>query len=129
LHAGDGELILIVDDEAAILSMMQQTLEAFGYRVITADDGAHAIAIYAQRRHEIAVVITDMIMPIMDGRALIAALQRIDTTVNIIASSGIQQDGGTGKTAPDGLRYFLEKPYSAEVMLTALAKALGKARE
>jgi PAS domain S-box-containing protein len=129
LHSGDGELILIVDDEAAILSITQQTLEAFGYRVITADDGAHAIAMYALRRHEIDVVVTDMMMPIMDGRALIAALQRIDPAVKIIASSGIEHHGRTGKTAPEGVRYLLEKPYSAEVMLTTLAKVLGKARE
>ena len=55
--------------EAAILSIAMQTLQAFGYSVLTASDGAEAVAIYAQHRHEIDVVLTDMSMPFMDGAA------------------------------------------------------------
>ena len=59
----------MVDDEASILTITSQTLQAFGYRVLTATDGADAVAVYAQHRNEIAVVLTDMMMPVMDGPA------------------------------------------------------------
>jgi PAS domain S-box-containing protein len=75
---GHGETILVIDDEAPILSTTQQTLESFGYKVMTAQDGAEAIAIYAQHREIIAAVITDMVMPIMDGIATVNALMRVN---------------------------------------------------
>ena len=64
---GKGETILLVDDEVSILDITRQTLEAFGYRVIVAEDGAQAIGQYALHRPEIALVLTDMMMPVMDG--------------------------------------------------------------
>ena len=90
LPRGHGELILLVDDEPAILEVTQCTLETFGYRVITAEDGAQAIALFAAHPHEVAVVITDIMMPVMDGPALILALRRIDPKVRIIAASGLK---------------------------------------
>ena len=78
LPRGNGETVLVVDDEASILTITSQTLQAFGYRVLTATDGAEAVAIYAQHKNEIAVVLTDMMMPIMDGPATIRALMRIN---------------------------------------------------
>ena len=78
LSRGNGETVLVVDDEASILTITSQTLQAFGYRVLTATDGADAVATYAQHRDEIAVVLTDMMMPVMDGTATIYALRRIN---------------------------------------------------
>jgi PleD family two-component response regulator len=78
LPRGNGETILVVDDEASILTITSQTLQAFGYRVLTATDGADAVAVYAQHKNEIAVVLTDMMMPVMDGPATIHALMRIN---------------------------------------------------
>ena len=89
LPRGNGETVLVVDDEASILTITSQTLQAFGYRVLTATDGADAVAIYAQHKNEIAVVLTDMMMPIMDGPATIHALMRINPAVKIIAASGL----------------------------------------
>jgi len=65
---GEGELILVVDDEAAIREIAKGTLENFGYRVLTASDGAEALALYAEHKGEIAVVLTDMMMPLMNGQ-------------------------------------------------------------
>src|SRR6185436_14435926 len=65
LPVGRGELILAVDDEASVLTMTKETLETFGYRVITARDGAEAIAVYSANRDEIRGVLTDMLMPHM----------------------------------------------------------------
>lgn len=124
LPRGSGECVLVVDDEATILTVTQQTLETFGYRVLTADDGAQAVGIYATRREEIAVVLTDMMMPVMDGPALIAALRRLNPAVRIIAASGLNANGNVAKAANAGVRHFLAKPYTAERLLTTLRTVL-----
>jgi PAS domain S-box-containing protein len=125
LPRGRGETILVIDDETSILTISQQTLETFGYRVIVAHDGAEAIAIYAQHRASIAVVITDMVMPIMDGPATINALMRINPQVQIIAASGLNSNGRVAKAAGAGVSHFLPKPYTAETLLVTLREVLS----
>ena len=124
LPRGHGETILVIDDETAILSITQQTLEAFGYRVLTAHDGAEAVAIYAQHRDSIAVVITDMVMPIMDGLATIHALMRINPNVLVVAASGLNSNGRVAKAASAGVKHFLPKPYTSETLLVTLHELL-----
>jgi PAS domain S-box-containing protein len=111
---GRGEMILVVDDEAAIRTITTQTLETFGYRTLTAIDGAEAVAIYAMNRAEISVVLTDLAMPIMDGPATIRALTKIDPTVKIIAVSGFNTSGGVTRISGSVVKQFLTKPYTAE---------------
>jgi PAS domain S-box-containing protein len=122
---GHGELILIVDDETSILSVTSQTLEAFGYRAITAEDGAEGIALYAQRRDEIAVVLTDMMMPVMDGMALISAVKRINPAAKIIAASGQIANAKIARAASAGVTDFLAKPYTADALLRRIHSALN----
>ena len=122
---GKGELILIVDDEASILTITSQTLESLGYRSLTAGDGAEAIALYAQHKNDIAVVLTDMAMPIMDGQATIRALMKINPEVKIIAATGLKTEGSEARAAERGVRHFLAKPYTAATLLKTLRKVLG----
>ena len=124
LTRGHGELILLVDDEEAICSTVKKILERFGYRVITAANGAEAVSLYATQGKEIAVVITDMHMPIMDGPATIIALQSINPRVKIIGSSGLAANGGVAKAASSGVRHFVSKPYSTEKILRTLRDIL-----
>jgi len=128
LPLGDGETIMIVDDEAAILEITRQTLESFGYKVIAAEDGAEAIALYAMHRSEIAVVLTDMMMPVMDGTSLIAAMRRIDPGVRIIIASGNDGSANAAKAAHTNVQHILAKPYTAEIMLRTISNILGKDR-
>jgi CheY-like chemotaxis protein len=124
LPLGNGELILVVDDEEPIRDITQGTLETFGYSVITASDGTEALALYADRKHEIAVVLTDMVMPFMDGPATIRALQRMNPKVRIIAASGLNTGQRAGEASLEGVNAFLNKPYTAEKLLKALAQVL-----
>ena len=117
---GKGELILIVDDEEAIRTATRQTLEALDYRTLVAANGAEAVALYTQHEKEIAVVLTDMMMPVMDGPATIQMLQRINPDVKIIAASGVAHLGGPAKVAEMGVRHFLSKPYTAQTVMTTL---------
>jgi len=127
LPRGSGETILIIDDEASILTITSQTLEAFGYQVLTATDGADAVGIYAQQRDRIAVVLTDMAMPIMDGAATVHALRRVNPNVKIIAASGLDANGGMSKGPKANVKYFLAKPYTAETLLSTLRTVLDEA--
>ncbi|MBS1791672.1 MAG: response regulator [Acidobacteria bacterium] len=124
LPTGNGELVLVIDDELAICDIAKETLQAFGYRVITANDGAEAIALFAERKEEVRCVITDMVMPYMDGPATIRALHKLDPTVKIIATSGLKTNGKTAEAAQLGIKTFIQKPYTAEMLLKTLASVL-----
>jgi len=126
LPSGQGELILVVDDEAFIRDVTKQTLETYGYRVISAADGAEAITVYIQNQQEIKAVLLDMMMPYMDGPATIRALQKIYPEVRIIASSGLAANGKRveAERAP-GVRAFLLKPYTAGELVRTLREVLS----
>jgi len=117
---GAGELVLVVDDEKSIRDITKETLESYGYRVLTVSDGTEAVALYAERKGEVDVVLTDMMMPYMDGPATIRALTKMDPEVTIIAMSGL--GGGVKNHLPEdlGVRASLQKPYTAEQLLRTL---------
>jgi two-component system cell cycle sensor histidine kinase/response regulator CckA len=121
---GNGELILVVDDEENIRNVAEATLRSFGYRTETAVDGTDALAIYAQKKDEISVILTDMAMPYMDGHALIRALKKMDPKIKTIAMSGLMRDESTAELKNLNVNAFLSKPYSAESLLTILAEVL-----
>ncbi len=125
---GQGELILIVDDEAIICEVTKKTLERNGYKVLVAADGVEALALYAQHPGMIDLVLTDIMMPILDGVALVRALKKLDPRVKVIASSGISSSGGRLDRAAElealEVRAFLSKPYTAEKMLRLFEEML-----
>ena len=92
---GSGELILVIDDEANVLSVSRRSLESAGFKVITAETGETALELYAKYRATIAVVITDSMMPGMDGPAVVQALRKFNPAVKIIATRRAPEAGGT----------------------------------
>ncbi|MCE0483467.1 MAG: ATP-binding protein [Methylacidiphilales bacterium] len=121
---GSGETVLVVDDEASILTITSQTLEAFGYKVLKAADGAEAVTIYVREQKEIDVILTDMKMPVMDGPTTIHALLKINPKIRIIAASGHNETEENAQAQTYGIRHFLAKPYSTEQMLRTLHAVL-----
>jgi PAS domain S-box-containing protein len=126
LPRGNGETVLMIDDEASILTITGQTLEAFGYRILTARDGAEAVAIYAEHKNEIAVVLTDMMMPVMDGLNLIRVLTRINPAIKIVAASGLAKNGSGSREPGGNIKHFLTKPYTAETLLKTIRAILDE---
>jgi hypothetical protein len=124
LPMGNGELILVIDDEAAIREITKETLETYGYKVLSASDGAEGVAVFAESKKEIKVVITDILMPIMDGTAAILVMQKIRPDVKVIATSAMTTEGQISTLAKSNVLAFLTKPYTAEKLLKALAAAL-----
>jgi two-component system cell cycle sensor histidine kinase/response regulator CckA len=124
LYKGQGEVILVVDDESSIREITSSILEINGYRVITARDGMEAISLYTKNRKEIKVVLMDMMMPVMDGQASVRALRKIDPKVKIIAMSGLAEKEMFSKIA-DHVNVFLSKPYTTEKLLKTICKSLN----
>lgn len=114
---GNGELILIVDDEENMRGATEATLRQFGYTTLTASDGAEALAVYADRRDEISAVITDIAMPNLDGPALVRKLKELDPQIKLIAMSGLLDEEQTAELRALGIRNFLLKPFTAETLL------------
>lgn len=127
LPTGNGEIILIVDDEPSIREAASRTLEANGYRVYAAEDGTDALALYFQRRSEIDLVLTDIQMDLMDGVGLTRALKRIEPDVKVIASSGHAAPEKRDALKQLGVCSFLDKPYTADRLLIALHDAIHTA--
>ncbi|MEP6673162.1 MAG: response regulator, partial [Chthoniobacter sp.] len=128
LPRGNGELILVVDDESSVRQITRQTLESFGYHVVEAADGVEAISIFTLRGKEIAALLTDMMMPVLDGPATIQVFRRLNPDLPIIAASGLAANSETAKVASLGVKHFLPKPYTAEALLKTLRQALGRTK-
>ncbi|TMQ00408.1 MAG: PAS domain S-box protein [Verrucomicrobia bacterium] len=122
---GKGQGILLVDDELAILEITKETLETFNYRVATATDGVEAVTLYRQRKGEINAVVTDLMMPIMDGPALIRALRQIDPQVNVVAVSGLDSRAKLAEAQKLNVQACLGKPYTTEKLLAVLDEVLS----
>ncbi|HXT38944.1 MAG TPA: response regulator [Candidatus Angelobacter sp.] len=125
MQAGRGETIMVVDDEAALLGIMKETLEAFNYRVLTATQGAEALALFQQHSREVQIVITDLMMPVMDGAALVAELRRIRPEIKIICISGLGSKTSSTDIEELNPRAFLTKPYSTEKLLDTLREIIA----
>ncbi|NJL10669.1 MAG: response regulator [Calothrix sp. SM1_7_51] len=119
--AGNGELILVVDDEIAIREITKSSLESYNYRVMTAADGVEALAIYAQHKKEISLVILDIMMPTMDGLIAIRTLQKINPEVKIIAMSGLVSNHKIAEATGMGVQGFLAKPCTAKELLRKIS--------
>lgn len=122
LPSGHGELVLVVDDEASMRDITKVTLEHFGYRVVTATNGAEGIAMYAQHASDIRVIVSDMNMPVMGGDAMIQALRAINPEVRVLSTSGLPRHGLEKPSG--GFSASLNKPYTAEQLLQKLDELL-----
>ncbi len=128
---GQGELILVVDDEQSVLAVTRRILEKHGYRVVAVSDGEAALAALKTRANEVRLVITDMMMPGLDGAALVPLLRNLAPTVKIIGVSGMDQQHRAAQLAELGFSEILPKPYELTTLLNAIHRQLvpsGQAR-
>ncbi|HLO88323.1 MAG TPA: response regulator [Nostocaceae cyanobacterium] len=121
---GNGELILVVDDEPAIQEITRESLETNNYQVLTANDGIEAIALYAQQMNNIAAVLMDLMLPSLDGITAIRTLKKINPDVKIIATCGLMSNDKLTAIAEFGVNKFLSKPYTVNELLLTLQKEI-----
>lgn len=123
LLTGHQELILVVDDEAAICETIQIMLQTYNYQVMTATDGVDAIALFSQHKDAIRCVFMDMMMPGMGGLSAIPLLQRLNPTVPIVAMSGLYSTEAVAQAEQLGCQHFLPKPFAISELLQSLPKS------
>jgi PAS domain S-box-containing protein len=116
---GRNEGILVVDDEVAILEITRETLAAYNYRVRATSSGEEAVALFARHHAEIDLVITDMLMPGMDGPTLIQSLRRVKPDIRLVTVSGLPS-----AQAQTVAHAFLKKPFSTATLLKTVREAL-----
>ena len=124
LPQGQGELVLLVDDEESIRRVARQALERHGYRMIEASDGMQGLTQYTQHQSEVQLVITDLAMPFTDGLALIHTLRQLNPQVKIIAMSGHQSKASASHLPPKLVQALLTKPFHAADLLQTLQQVL-----
>jgi PAS domain S-box-containing protein len=120
LSKGNGELILIVDDEPFIREITKISLEDNNYQTMIANDGVEAIALYVKHSQEISIILMDIIMPSINGLNAICTLKTINPNVKIIANSGLSEHRQSALEV--GASAFLLKPYSIEDLLLTIDK-------
>jgi two-component system, cell cycle sensor histidine kinase and response regulator CckA len=118
--AGNGELILVIDDEASIREITRVSLETHNYQVITACDGIDAFSIYAEHKREVSMIILDLMMPLLDTSTIIRTLRRMNPQVQIIAMSGLAPSQAIAESEDTAIQAFLQKPFTAYELLRTI---------
>jgi two-component system cell cycle sensor histidine kinase/response regulator CckA len=124
---GNGETVMVVDDDAAVLELTTGLLTHYGYKVVTAKNGADAIALYSHTQEDIKLVIMDMMMPVMDGATAIKALKQQQPELPVLATSGLAQSEKLKELVRGFDIPFLPKPSSADRLLEQIKKLLQPA--
>ena len=129
VEVGEGGLILVVDDEPSVREITQTILEAAGYDVIVTKDGAEALALFKEKKQFVTAVLTDLLMPAMDGRELVREILAIEPGARVMAFSGFisetTQSGKVEELRKLGVKSFLQKPFKAENLLKSLEDTLN----
>ncbi len=123
---GNGELILVVDDEASIREITKTSLEEYNYTTLIARDGVEAFSLYAQYQNEISLVLMDMQMPWIDGLNAVRVLQQMKPAVKVIAVSGLASNRQLLEANGISVAAFLLKPYTLEELLDTIKYVLER---
>jgi len=115
--------VLVVDDERAVREAVAAALRALGYRVVSAEDGASAVELFREHA-EIDLVLLDMVMPGMDGRATYLALRALRPEVRVVLTTGFALNEEAQRILDLGVREFIAKPFSIETLSQIVARSL-----
>lgn len=127
-HSGH-ETILLVDDDEAVRDTILHQLAVLGFTVLEASDGPEALRVAAaQPDGRIDVLLTDVVMPGMDGCALAARLREKQPGLKVVFSSGYTPDVAFGQPPHRSSDGFLAKPYDAAALVQTIGAVLGENR-
>ena len=117
-------LILVIDDEEMVLQVIRSTLELYGYRVVSAANGALGLQAVREHKDELALVILDSAMPVMSGEETLTYIKALAPAVPVILSSGYDVSRAISRSGERGLAAFLPKPFTATALLESVKSAL-----
>lgn len=125
-EAESTQTVLVVDDEKTIVHVARSILEPHGYTVLSASNGKEAIDIANNFEGEIKVAVLDMAMPVMGGVEAFPHLRRACPGIKVIICSGYPLDDAAQSLIDSGANVFLQKPFKAVDLLTAVRNALER---
>jgi CheY-like chemotaxis protein len=118
--------LLLVDDEEMLVELLRRMLHRRGYETIVAYGAKEGLTAYEENKEKIDLVITDLVMPGTDGRALAEELLRRDANLPILVSTGFSAEGDIDALRLQGIKGVVMKPYQSEQLFTLLKEALGE---
>lgn len=126
LPQGEGETILIVEDQEVVRTALVTVVEQLNYRVIGAANGREALALLADRGSEIKLILSDIVMPVLGGATLLRQLRNSGVTIPVVLMTGHPQDEDWGDLKALGATACIAKPPSVDDLARALADVLGR---
>ncbi len=123
-----GALVLVVEDEPALLQVAAQSLEAEGFAVLAARDGEQALAVFEANAGRVDLVLLDIVMPVMDGAEVYAALRDRGHEVPILCTSGYTKEETRERLLSYGSPRFLKKPYRPGTLVRAVCECLAESK-
>jgi CheY-like chemotaxis protein len=125
---GEGELIMLVDDDDYVTLLAERILTGGGYRVVTARDGFQALELYKRLADQVDLVILDFMMPGMDGGTIFSRMRMINPGANVVVSSGFATPEKLKGLEANGLRGFMPKPHTQKKLLLQVRATLDAIR-
>jgi PAS domain S-box-containing protein len=120
--SGDGRLVLLVEDEAAIREVCRTVLEAFGYEVVAARDGTEGLAEVTRLGNRIHLVLTDVQMPYMDGVTFVRTIRHLWPKLAVAVMTGRNEAAAAAELKELGVAAILEKPYNRHQLMDLLRR-------
>jgi len=121
---GNGELILVVDDDQRLCECEYELLQKMGYRALTACNGIEALRLFEQHRHEISLVLMDVVMPVLGGVASANRIQKLEPSAKIIFMTGYDKDQDMASELMPDYEHILHKPIDVEELSVAIRRAI-----
>jgi len=118
-------VVLLVEDEPLARNAAKRQLKSLGFHVLEASDGREALSLYRERKGDITLVLLDLVMPKMDGEAVLDQLLKLDPEVKVLITSGYRSRDGARHLIERGAKGFLEKPYMFAELRQAIDLAEG----
>jgi two-component system cell cycle sensor histidine kinase/response regulator CckA len=125
-RTASGTTVLIVEDEPQVRGAAARVLRLYGYTVLDARDGLEALALWAERGPEIALIITDVVMPQLGGRELVRRLRADGVMVPVLFISGYAEGATPEQTDVSGRSVFLAKPFDIDVFVRVVAELITR---
>jgi len=122
---GNGELILVVDDEPSVRKLASAILSRHGYKTVTAAEGKEGIRMFEQHRQNIRLVVSDLMMPQLDGPGMLRGLRKIEPGLKCIIITGLGEENRIVEAKAAGADVILNKPFTADQLLADVKELLG----
>ena len=119
------ESLLIAEDEETVRVLLKRTLERAGYKVLAADNGENAVALF-KKNPEISLVLSDLVMPGKNGKEMIADIREIRSGIKVLFMSGYSADTLFGKGILGENDELITKPFKINDLLNKIRELLDK---